>query len=149
MFSTAGISILYPCITWKTTFKECRATSWTGWWFFRTGILLRIEGAILFYIIGNTLYHLCKSLSIYHCMSFPLYPCLRKLKRFASLIFRRKRRWITDEAVGEEAPGGQHQSATRFWRLYLEQEELEARRTVGMKVILEEGNFNVYYLFIA
>ena len=52
-------------------------------------------------------------------------------------------------AVGEEAPGGQHQSATRFWRLYLEQEELEARRTVGMKVILEEGNFFMYISYLS
>ncbi len=51
-------------------------------------------------------------------------------------------------AAGGVLPGEQRKLATRFWRLYLEQDlaELEANRelkTVGMKVTLEEGDYNI------
>ena len=55
-------------------------------------------------------------------------------------------------AAGGVLPGEQRKLATRFWRLYLEQDlaELEANRelkTVGMKVTLEEGDFNISRFF--
>ena len=51
-------------------------------------------------------------------------------------------------AAGGVLPGEQRKLATRFWRLYLQ--ELEANRelkTVGMKVTLEEGDFNISRFF--